>query len=407
MPEFRYECDEYGEHKSGSIQADSRSEAVERLREEGMEVLSLEMEPSSAPPPVTSTHSLSWDDVALFNEQLEGVVTGNHPLAPALAHVAREMRSKRMREAVETLQRDIDQGMSLEEALERQDGAFPSLYIRMIGAGEKTGSLSTILSQLTDYAHTVADLRDRIVEAVVYPSILITFGCFLVAFLAIKVMPTFREVFAEFESEMPWLTVKILDLSYVFRTRWMTPAVILACVILLFGWNRQLRHRRGRGIALLDMLVLHVPFFGRLIRTDILSRMARAMATLLRAGVPLDEAFELSAACADNGRFQDVTHRIATEVRNGSTLADAMDSEPIFPLTWLWLVGVGETSGSLPDTFERLGETYKRRVEHRAKMIAVVLPIVTVLLLGLFVGTLVLALYMPLFSLVDSLSGAV
>jgi type II secretory pathway component PulF len=405
--------EETGSSISGTIEAESVADALRLLEERGLREVHVEerrvnevndpptIQPSAKPAPnPTGNRTLAWQELAELNEQLLGLVRAGLPLAPSIAAMARFMNGRRGRAVAQSLERDVASGLSLAEALERQPAAFPPLCRAMMRAGEASGSVERVLSCLTDYSRAMAETRNRVVETITYPLVLVTAAFMLAMFMLIKVIPVFNDVLMNGFMEYGRPATAIFG-AWVFMADFVGGhmGAVFAVFLVLFalivwlcvpapgGWLR---------FAWADAFRLHMPLFGRLNSMGAMSQFCRALAMLVEARTPLPEALELAGAASGNLAVEAAGRRAMEKIKAGGELGESLIRAGHFDASLCWLAQNGANQHTLAETLQTLAGTYESNAERHSRWVLMALGPVTTVIIGVFVGLMFFSVYGPL-----------
>lgn len=405
MAQYRYRAlDHEGNAIEDTIEAPSAHRATAILKERGLNVSSVV---ELAPPPtlLRVSRQLTWDELRIFVEQLMAVVRSGLPLAPALHSLAQDLRKPRLKAALERLRLDIEHGSGLDEALERQPKAFPSFFVSAVRAGEKSGNLAGVLQLLCRHAARVVQMRQTLRVALAYPVTVTIVACFVIVFLLLKVVPVFGEIFSDFDSALPAPTRVLLSISEFLRYETGAALSVLPIAVGAFIIIWIALRRTDSGCVVLDWLRMHVPLYGTLNYCVALARFCRTLEVLLAARAPIIESLELAAAASASPILERAVGKAILLVASGERVADALSSTGFFGHSFCWTLGTSESRGELERALGSLAETYEREVALRDRMSTAMISPVMVFVVALLVGSIVVALYLPIFTLGDAVSG--
>lgn len=293
-----------------------------------------------------------------------------------------------------TVRDDVMRGQLLSQALERS-GAFSEYEVQSIRIGEESGRLAPVCEQVAEHHADRIKLRRTLRQAFAYPLFVLCITLGVVFFMMNVVVPMFAQVFARSGAELPPLTRHVLSVSSFLRTGW--PVILLGMAVVVGGVV--LFHRRAWWMLWTERIGLRLPVFGEMHRKALLARFCRSMAFLLGSGSPLDRALELSERMSTSPRLRQALVDIRTKVVRGSSLYAAMAAHPVFDAQLVAMIGVAEEVKQLDTMFQRLGERYMADVQHRTSMLGSVLEPATILIISVLVGTVLVAMYLPMFKL--------
>ena len=382
---------------NGRLEAASHDQAHTELAGMNIEVRRLE----AAPAPPSRGVVLNEDELIFFNDQLGSMASAGIALDEGLQQLARDVQSSRFRHWLEGLAADLRSGMPLERAIAARESGLPVLYSQVVKAGLKTGRLPLVLLNLNQHLRLVGATRRIIWETAAYPLFVVLLAMGVTGFVVGTVMPQFREIFKDFGTQLPLLTEFMLDVSE------QAPAVLIgligAVLLLILFWS-VLKHvpslRPTR-----EWLLLGMPGIGRLARASLAARFLRSASTALASGLPLPDAIRLSAgATGSPGVIADAEY-LAGEVEQGRSIWAASPTTRVIPALFGYCVQVAAGRDALPAALSSLAMSYENRALHAQTMVRVILLPLLVIILGLLLGTVVLSLFLPLVSLINSVSG--
>lgn len=403
MALFKYRAiDPDGTAAEGTMEETSARRVVLALEERGCQVSAVER--AEGRRLTLRKKRLTWQDLGLFNEQLLGFVKSGLPLAPGLRSLAQNMRWGRLRTVINEMREDLESGSSLEEAVERRRDRFPPIYVSLIRAGEKSGNLSAVLSDLTFHAGRMAEVRNRIHEALAYPAVVVALALCVLAFLVLKILPVFEEIFKDFGSSLPGPTRLTLAIANAARDR--GPAVLavsLALCALALAAVKLLR-RTGHGAFTLDWLRSRVPVSGRTFSDLSLARFSRSLGLLLSGNVPVLESLELAASTAGNAVYESAVRSAARDVAAGERVSDALSRTGVFDHLFCWMLATSEERGQSEEALFSLADSYESMATRRGNMMLTFLGPMVLVCVGFCVLFVIVSVYLPIFTLGDSLS---
>lgn len=393
-----------GEAVEGTIEEVSAQRVTAVLRERGLQVSSVE-EVGVRPGFLTRKPRLTWEDLDLFNEQLLAITKTGLPLAPSLHALSQDIKNRRLRPILADIRRQIEAGTSLEEALDGHPESFSPVYRSIIRAGKRTGNLSGVLSHLSAYSARMVEMKNSFQEAIAYPILVLAASCFLLAFLMVKVVPVFAEMYGEFGGQLPAPTRFWINISSFCASH---PITILICIVaglaIVHYVLKQVFRTETGGYAL-DWMKLHIPVLGRVYSETSMSRFCRSLGLLLAGNVPVLEGLNLASSAAGNAVLRRAVGAASNLVAGGERISDALASTGFFGHSFCWLLGTGEGRGEVDRALLELADTYERRVARVDKMMLMLMGPLVIITLGVIVGFLVVSLYLPIFMLGDAVGG--
>ncbi len=398
MSQYRFQArDAGGRIDIGVLEADSLRQARQQLRSRGLSPLLLQLEPGSVASVwnLGNRRRLSASDRVQVTRQLAVLLAGGIALDDALAGVATEADKMGVRRALIDLRVEVLAGHSLAQALERHPRDFPPLYPALVGAGEKSGRLAWVMERLADYASHQDHLRGKVLGAMAYPLVLMGVATLIVGFLMGSVVPQVVSVFASNHQTLPWITEALIGLSHLLRD-WGWLGLLLTGLAVV-GMSAMLRRPSYR--LAWDRQVLRWPILGRLALSYDTERLSSTLAILVGSGVPLLVALQGAARAVHNRAMRHATLEALEQVREGSGLARALASHGVFPRILVQLIQAGEKTGQLEHLLEQAASHEARQLERRLMLLTTLLEPAMILLMGLVVGTIVLAILMPIMDL--------
>ncbi len=345
---------------------------------------------------------ISIGDLVFFNRQIAAMIKAKLPLPEGLGVIAGEMHNKPLKRAAADMEKDLEAGVSLSEAFERQEGTFPELYASMIKAGEESGDLPGVLSGLCEYSDAMWSLKRKIKAAMFYPAAVGAFIMFILPILAIFIIPRMAAVYENMDSGLPVPTRLLLGITDLLRGPWGALGLLAT---LMLGLIYLAIRKTGPGRKVLDRLVRAMPFFGRLSKQAELWRFCRTTSVLLKAGVPLTDALKLVSATSQNAVMKSAIDSIHQEVSQGESLGNACRRIKVFPENMVWIIAMGEERGTLNDALNELTEFYDLEVRLVSEKIQSMVEPALVACLGGIVAVVLIALYMPVFNMAGVMSG--
>jgi type IV pilus assembly protein PilC len=340
-------------------------------------------------------------ELEVFTRQLSTMLGAGIPMLEALEILADQAESPGFAFCLDKVVSDIRSGSDLSKALEPHKRVFSHIYVSMIRAGEVSGQIDTILTRLAEYLEASAHLRSEIKSAMTYPVISLVLVIGIASFLMIGIVPSFKPVFESLEVELPGLTVVIMDIAFFMRDYW----------YLIFGgmgaaiFGLKVACRTPKGAYAKDVVMLRMPVFGILFKKVALSRFARTFSTLVKSGVPILGAMEIVSDTAGNLVISRIVDRAKDAVRNGESLSDPFMKSTVFPPMVTKMMAIGERSGALDALLEKIAEFYDQQVEAEVKGLTSMIEPIMIAVMGIIVGGIVLAVFLPIFKLQEKLSG--
>lgn len=401
MPAFVYQAiDGKGLNTSGTLEALDRMAAAGLLQQRGLLPVKIAAD-SGQHGPFWHFDFQNWQGMAqnrmICVRTLSFLLTAGVPLDRALAVSAQLSESDLFRQALQEVLRAIKGGKSLSSALESHPKLFPNFYVSMIRAGETSGNLGSVLTQLADYQESANELRSHLISSMIYPALLVTVGGFSVLFLMEMVVPKFAVVFQQAGAALPLSTQILLFVSQGIQKTWWL--LLLAVVAIFLGLRRYLQSTTGR--SRFDHLVLAVPKLGPVIERVQVSRFARSLGTLLQGGVPMTRSLEIARQVVTNQKLSHAVDHLLQGVKQGKGLVRPLEETAAFPPLAIHLIGVGEETGRLDATLLQVANVYERETRAAIKNLVAFFEPCMILAMGLVVGAIVISILLAIYSIND------
>ena len=374
----------------GETKAASETVVTSNLRRQGVRVTRIKRQT------FRGGRRVSEKDVTFFTRQLATMLKAGVPLLQSFEIVARGHSNARFSRLMMEVKSRIEAGSSLADAFRQHPAQFDNLYCNLVAAGESSGMIDAILDRLATYKEKILALKSKIKSALFYPSAVVTVAIVVVWVIMIFVIPAFKDVFSSFGASLPAPTQLVIDISDFVVAWWW--AAFLAIGGAIFGLSVLVK-RSDTVRYTFDRLLLKFPVVGDILEKATIARWTRTLATMFAAGVPLVESLDAVAGAAGNAVYQNATRRIQTEVSTGTSLTNAMMGTQLFPNMVLQMVQIGEESGSLDAMLTKIADFYEREVDDAVAALSSLLEPLIIVFLGVVVGGLVVAMYLPIFKL--------
>ncbi|EOB97880.1 TPA: type 4 pilus assembly protein PilG [Neisseria meningitidis] len=375
---------------NGEVSAFTEEEARKKLAKRGIRPLQITRVKTS------SKRKITQEDITVFTRQLSTMIKAGLPLMQAFEIVARGHGNPSMTEMLMKIRGEVEQGSSLSRAFSNHPKYFDRFYCNLVAAGETGGVLESLLDKLAIYKEKTQAIRKKVKTALTYPVSVIAVAIGLVFVMMIFVLPAFKEVYANMGAELPALTQTVMDMSDFFVSYgWM---VLIALGFAIYGFLK-LKARSIKIQRRMDAILLRMPIFGDIVRKGTIARWGRTTATLIAAGVPLVDVLDSTAGAAGNLIYEEATREIRTRVIQGLSMTSGMRATELFPNMMLQMSSIGEESGSLDDMLNKAAEFYEDEVDNAVGRLSAMMEPIIIVILGLVIGTLLVAMYLPLFNL--------
>lgn len=398
MPVYRYVArDIQGQLVTGSVGGADETIARRDLRENGLYIISLvdQRERKGFSHWWAQLRGVKLTDMVIFSQQLSTMVAAGLPIIECLHELIDETENPVLRQALLEVARDIQSGSTFSQAIAHHPRIFSEMYVALVHAGEVGGVLEQSLASMAEALDKEQELREKVKSAFVYPAVVLTVAAGVVSFMLLFVIPIFEKVYSQFHATLPAPTLALMVASrFISRFWWLALAALGG---LAWAFRSFIRTENGRRVW--DRVKLRLPLLGKLIRKMVVLRFVRTLGALVTAGVPILSALETSARVANNTEFTDAIVAIAGEVTEGASLSAPLRACGKFPNLVPRLVQVGEDSGNLDEMLFKIAHFFDRDVEHSVRRLTTLMEPVLTLVLGGIVGSIVVSLYMPIFTL--------
>lgn len=423
MPKFHYiALDQNGQEVAGEMEASNESEAINLLRQsqlyptqvaqEGKGDAAVKKRAKATASPkgkggkavkVGANSKVKSKTLMIFTRQLATLIDSGLPLLRGLTVLARQEPNPIMKATISTLADNVQTGSTFSETLTQYPKVFNKLYVNMVKAGELGGVLEIVLNRLAEYQEKAQKLKNKIVAAMVYPLIVMCIAMLIMVFLMLVIVPRFEKIFQDMlgdANKLPGLTKLVIGFS-----RWMSSNVLwlaLGVVVVVVAWRLFAATVGGR--RSIDGWKLKLPLFGDVQRKTAISRFTRTLGTLVTSGVPILQALNITRETAGNTIVSDAIQRVHDAVKEGESMVAPLESSAVFPPMVISMVDVGEETGQLPEMLLKIADVYEDEVDNSVSALTSMLEPLMIVLLAVVVGTIVMALFLPLIEVIKGLS---
>ncbi|MBV8159927.1 MAG: type II secretion system F family protein [Acidimicrobiia bacterium] len=391
--------DHQGKLLEGSLEADSSALVVNRLRQMGYTPIAIDQKDDAG---LQRELKLSFGgkpklkDVAVFSRQFATMINSGLSLLRALYILAEQTENEKLSKVVDDVRQDVEKGASLSQALSRHPKVFNRLYVAMVRAGETGGVLDSVLLQLAAVIEKQVELRRKIKSAMTYPTVVFCLCLLIVSAMLLFIVPTFKSIYAQLGGTLPLLTRILITVSGIFKTFF--PVFVVLAVIGAWAFKRWVRTAAGREIW--DRVKLRAPVFGKLVHKTALTRFASTLAVLMRSGVPILEALEITSETVDNTVLSNAVKDVQAAVKTGESMGKPLAAHEVFPPMVTQMIAVGEETGAVDTMLDKIGEFYSQEVEATVNALTSLLEPLLIVFLGACVGGMVISLYLPMFNVI-------
>ena len=399
MPMFDYTAKNAtsGQILKGTMDVPTKEEVIAFIRKNRMILVSTRVAPAQVKLP-SLRKGVSTRDVVIFTRQFATMINAGLPLVQSLSILAQQTENKTLKDVTKAVVYDVEAGNTLADALRKHPKAFPELYVNMVAAGEAGGILDTILLRLATFLEKNDALVRKVKGAMVYPAVIISVAVIAVAVLLIFVIPTFSSMFASVNMTLPLPTRVVIGASHVLTRYWW---LILGGIGLgLFGLRQY--YGTANGKKAIDGGLLKAPVLGDLLRKSAVSRFTRTLGTLISSGVSILDGLEITAKTAGNRVIHDAIMSSRQSIAGGETIAGPLLASGVFPPMVISMISVGEQTGGLDEMLAKIADFYDAEVDVAVSALLSLMEPIMIVVLGVIVGGMVVAMYLPIFDMVNA-----
>lgn len=400
MPNFVYKGrSRSGQTMEGSLVADTRDAAVASLRRQQIQITSIREKGREVKLLPRLPMRVSQKRISIFTRQFSVMLDAGLPLVQCLEILGGQEESRNFQAIINQVRTDVESGQSLADAMKKHPKAFDELFVNMVHAGEQGGILDIILQRLSTYIEKTVKLKNQVKSALIYPVAVIVIAAGVVFIILWKVIPVFAQLFAGLGGEMPFLTRMVIGSSN-FVGRFFPFLLILG---IAGGVAIQRWHGTYRGRRILDGAMLKIPVIGMLLRKIAVARFCRTLATLTSSGVPILDGLEITAKTSGNAIIEDAVMSVRKAVEEGKTVSEPLAETKVFPAMVVQMINVGEQTGALDQMLSKIADFYEEEVDTAVAGLVKLIEPLMITLLGGIIGTIVTAMYLPLYSILTKI----
>ena len=428
MPSYAYTAlDARGQEVSDTLEAGNENEAIAALRQAGYYPTSV-MEAGKAAKaargktakapkakaaglkkdinisiPFLERKTIKPKTLMIFTRQLATLIDSGLPLLRGLNVLGKQEPDPVLRKTIGKLADSVQGGSTFSDGLAQHPKIFNKLYINMVKAGELGGVMELVLVRLADFQEKAQKLKNKVVSAMFYPLIVLVIAVAIMAFLLVYIVPKFEQIFADMlgGKPLPALTEFVIGTSRFFQNQWYM--ILGALIVVVVAYS--LAGRTEKGLAIIDAIKLRVPLFGDLIKKSAISRFSRTLGTLVTSGVPILQALNITRDTAGNVVLSNAIQKVHDSVKEGESIVSPLEKSGIFPPMVVSMIDVGEETGQLPEMLLKVADVYDDEVDNTVAGLTSLLEPIMIVFLAVVVGTIVIALFLPLISIISGLQG--
>jgi type IV pilus assembly protein PilC len=393
-----------GQVQKGDMEAPNEAAVTATLRRQGImpskikargKGLDMEINIPGLEPKVTTK------DLVVFTRQFATMIDAGLPLVQCLDILGRQQENKTFKKALLEVKESVESGSTFAEALRKHPKIFDELYVNLVAAGEVGGILDTILNRLAAYIEKALKLKKKVKSAMTYPATIVFIAILVISVILIFVIPQFESMFADFGQSLPVPTQIVINLSNFIQSYFLV--IIGVIVVAVFAFKKTYQTQKGR--AAIDELALKLPIAGVLIRKVAVAKFTRTLGTMISSGVPILDGLDIVAKTAGNKTVEKAIYRVRQSISEGKTIAEPLEKSGVFPPMVCQMINVGEQSGSIDTMLNKIADFYDDEVDDAVGNLTAMMEPLLMLFLGVTVGGLVIAMYLPIFQLAGAAGG--
>ncbi len=399
MPQFEWTGRKRtGETITGAMTADNKDGVVAALRRQQIVAVKIKEKGKELALPKIGG-GVGTKDLAIFTRQFSVMIDAGLPVVQCLEILGAQQQNKVFQRVLFDVREDVEAGSALNEAFKKHPKVFDNLYCNLVAAGEAGGILDTILQRLSIYIEKAVKLKAAVRSAMIYPVVVVTVAILVVVVIMWKVIPTFASLFAGVGAKLPVPTQIVIAISnFLGRWGWL-------CILLIIGIAIAFRmyYKTENGRYLIDKIMLKSPIFGIVLRKIAVARFCRTLATLVSSGVPILEGLDITARTSGNAIVEEAILKTRKSVEEGKTLTEPLAASGVFPGMVTQMISVGESTGALDAMLSKIADFYEDEVDEAVANLMSLLEPVIIVFLGVTIGGIVVAMYLPLFTLIQQI----
>jgi len=389
-----------GEILAGEYVTENKQELISHLRKRKIIVTSLREKSKDVNIRLTIKKRITVKDMGVFTRQFSTMINAGLPMVQCLDILSAQADKPHFKKIISTVTSDVEGGSTLAEALAKHP-IFTQLYVNMVEAGEAGGILDQILNRLAVYLEKAEALQRKVKSAMTYPTVVAIVAISATVFMLMFIIPTFAKMFTDFGGELPLPTKIVLGVSNFLRGQWYILLLVVGGAV--FGFNRFRATEMGK--EKIDRIALKVPVLGMVIRKAAIARFSRTLGTLISSGVPILAGLDITARTAGNKVVEKAIYSTRESISQGDTIAEPLRQSGVFPPMVTQMIGVGEQTGALDEMLDKIANFYDSEVDTAVEQLTSVIEPVMIVLMGVLVGGMLIAMYLPMFKLINVISG--
>jgi type IV pilus assembly protein PilC len=392
----------YGEKRKGKMDAPNEGYVQAHLKRSRITPTSVKEAPKDLLANVAFLQpKATVKDVVIFTRQLSTMIDAGLPLVQCLEILGKQQNNPTFKKVLLTIKADVETGSTFADAMKKHPEVFDTLYCNMVEAGEMGGILDTILQRLATFMEKAQQLKKKIKGAMTYPVVCICISFVVLTVILVFVVPVFEAMFASFDSALPALTQMVVNMSKFAQSNFLY--IIGAIIAVVFLFKKVYKTDRGR--KKFDAISLELPIFGPLIKKVAVAKFTRTLGTMMRSGVPILQSLNVVARTAGNKVIEAAIYRVTESITEGRSIAEPLEETGVFPGMVIQMINVGEATGALDTMLEKIADFYDEEVDQAVSNLTAMIEPLMMVFLGGMIGGLVIAMYLPIFSMASVVGG--
>ncbi len=339
--------------------------------------------------------SVKPEELILFTEQFATLIASGLSILETLEGLSEQTENKYFKNVILNIKNDIENGSTIKNAFSKYKKVFPPIYLGLLEVGESSGTLDEVLRGIANYLEREDDIRKKVSSAFAYPKFVVSVVTAVVIFLLVYVLPKFVSIYGQAKEKLPEPTIILLSVSHFLTTYYFWLILLIVFIIVVF----KIVYSIKRGRYIIDKLKIKIPIFGKISKFSALSRFVHSLSLVLRSGIDIVKAIEIAGKVTDNLFYISELSKVNEGIKTGLSFSEALNGSNVFPKIMVQMVAVGEKSGKLDDLLDKLGELWDRNIDHQIKNMSAKIEPTMIIILGVIVGFIALAMYLPMFGL--------
>jgi type IV pilus assembly protein PilC len=396
MPQFTYTARAVnGDLKSATIEAPNRDEVIKQLKQQRLNVVKID---EGTAVKKKRLGSIKMRAIVIFTRQFSTMINAGLPLVQALDILATQSENPALKDVTRQVVFDVESGHTVADALRKHPKAFSELYVNMVAAGEAGGILDTILMRLAVFMEKNDALIRKVKGAMIYPSVIMSVAAIAITVLLIFVIPTFQSMFESAHIALPLPTRIVINISHGLKSYWWAVLAVMGGIVFMV----RRYYATPQGKLAIDRMMLKLPVLGDVLRKSAVSRFTRTLGTLISSGVSILDGLEITAKTSGNRVIQDAIMESRASIAGGETIAAPLKKSQVFPPMVISMISVGEQTGGLDEMLTKIADFYDEEVDAAVSGLLALMEPVMIVFLGVVVGGMVIAMYLPIFDMVNA-----